>query len=160
MRRVFRSWRVRRTRKGTFRIDLPEPERDVLRRLLPQLRQVVKGEGPDDGRARRLFPTAYASDEAADADYQRLMHDELVSSRLAALDAVEESLDARELDEVQLLAWMGSVNALRLVLGTMLDVSEDLDLGRLPDDEPDIEAYALYAYLSALLEEIVEVLAA
>jgi hypothetical protein len=141
-----------------YRVDLPTPERDVLARLLPQLRQLVSGEGDDDGRSRRLFPTAYAQDAEADADYQRLMREELVASRLAAIDTVEESLQARELDESQLVAWMASVNSLRLVLGTMLDVSEELDLSRLPADTTDLESYALYAYLSALLEEIVEAL--
>jgi hypothetical protein len=155
---VFGRARIRRTRRGMYRVDLPPPERDVLARLLPQLRQLVSGEGDDDGRSRRLFPTAYAQDAEADADYQRLMREELVASRLEAIDTVEESLQARELDESQLVAWMASVNSLRLVLGTMLDVSEDLDLSRLPPDSEDLESFALYAYLSALLEEIVEAL--
>src|SRR5215467_14246643 len=86
---VFGRARIRRTRRGTYRVDLPPPERDVLARLLPQLRQLVSGEGDDDGRSRRLFPTAYAQDAEADADYQRLMREELVASRLAAIETVE-----------------------------------------------------------------------
>jgi hypothetical protein len=156
---MFRHSRVRRTRSGRYRIDLPDSEREVLGRLLPQLRQLVTGEVPDDGRARRLFPTAYAADPDAETDYQHYMRDELVASRVASVDAVAASLEARELDEAGLQAWMGAINSLRLVLGTMLDVSEDLDVRRLPDDEPDLEAFALYTYLSALLEEIVEALA-
>jgi hypothetical protein len=151
---LFRHARVRRTRRGTYRLDLPDAERTVLRRLLPQLRELLT-QPDDDGRTRRLYPTAYANDEEADAEYQRLMHEELLASRLAGLDAVESTLEATELDEAQLAAWMGSVNSVRLVLGTLLDVSEDLDIGALPDDAPAIESYALYAYLSALLEEIV-----
>ena len=54
------------------------------------------------------------------------------------------------------MAWMTSVNRVRLVLGTMLDVSEDLDVHGVPDDDPDIHSYALYAYLSLLLEELTE----
>ena len=81
-----------------------------------------------------------------------------MASRLAALDAVEASIEATELEEQQLMSWLGAVNNLRLVLGTMLDVSEELEIGVLPDDAPDIEAYALYAYLSSLLGEIVDAL--
>jgi Domain of unknown function (DUF2017) len=155
---LFRRSRIRRTRRGTYRVELPEEERDLLRRLLPQLRSLVGDEDPGDGRTRRLYPPAYTDDADADADYQRLMREDLVASRLAAIDAVEASVDANELDEQQLLAWLGSVNSLRLVLGTVLDVSEELEIGELPEETPDVEAYALYAYLSSLLGEMVDAL--
>jgi Domain of unknown function (DUF2017) len=155
---LFRRSRIRRTRRGTYRVELPEEERDLLRRFLPQLRSLLGDEDPDDGRTRRLDPPAYVDDADADADYQRLMREDLVASRLAAIDAVEASVDATELNEQQLLAWLGSVNNLRLVLGTVLDVSEELELGELPEETPDVEAYALYAYLSSLLGEMVDAL--
>ena len=154
----FHRGRVRRTRKGLYRLDIPEAERAVLRRLLPQLRSVLNDEDPADDRARRLFPPAYTDDEDANAEYQRLMREDLVASRLAALDTVEESLDASELTEEQLVAWMNAVNSVRLVLGTLLDVSEELDIGRMPDETPDVESYALYAYLSNLLGDMVDAL--
>ena len=154
----FHRGRVRRTRKGMYRLDVPDNEREILRRLLPQLRTVLADEEPADERARRLFPPAYTDDEAADAEYQRLMREDLVASHLAALDLVEASLDANELTEGQLVAWMSAVNSVRLVLGTLLDVDEELDIGRLPNATPDIESYALYAYLSNLLGDMVEAL--
>jgi hypothetical protein len=154
---VLRRRRLRRRRSGGFRLDLPAEERALLSRLLPQLREVI-ALPPDDPRVRRLYPTAFPDDPEKEAEYQRFMQSELVASRTAAIDTVEGSLDANELDEEQALAWMAAVNTLRLVLGTMLDVDEDLDLGRLPADDPDIESYALYAYLSLLLEELVSAL--
>jgi hypothetical protein len=155
---LFRRSRIRRTRRGTYRVELPDEERDLLRRLLPQLRSLVADDDPGDGRTRRLHPPAYTDDTEADADYQRLMREDLVASRLAAVDAVEASVDASELDEQQLMSWLGAVNNLRLVLGTVLDVSEELEIGELPEETPDVEAYALYAYLSSLLAEIVDAL--
>ena len=53
---------------------------------------------------------------------------------------------------------MQSLNALRLVLGTRLDVGEDDDPHVDPDD-PDAPAWALYYFLSALVAELVDVLA-
>ena len=141
-----------------YRLDVPDTERELLRRLLPQLRAVLTDEAAADERARRLFPPAYTDDEAADAEYQRLMREDLVASHLAALETVETSLDATELSEEQLVAWMSAVNSVRLVLGTLLDVSEELDIGRLPDATPDIVSYALYAYLSNLLGDMVDAL--
>jgi hypothetical protein len=155
---LFRRSRIRRTRRGTYRVELPDEERELLRRLLPQLRALVADDDPGDGRTRRLHPPAYTDDDEADADFQRLMREDLVASRVAALEAVEASVDATELDEQQLMSWLGSVNNLRLVLGTVLDVSEELEIGELPDEAPDVEAYALYAYLSSLLGEIVDAL--
>jgi hypothetical protein len=139
-------------------VELPEEERDLLRRLLPQLRLLLTEEDPGDGRTRRLHPPAYTDDDEADADYQRLMREDLVASRLAAVDAVEASVDASELDEQQLMSWLGAVNNLRLVLGTVLDVSDDIEIGEVPDETPDLETYALYAYLSSLLGEMVDAL--
>ena len=82
------------------------------------------------------------------------MHEELVASRTAAIDTVEASIGAKELDEAQAAAWMTSLNSVRLVLGTMLDVSEETDVAMVGDEDPDVQAYALYAYLSLLLEEL------
>ena len=155
---LFRRSRIRRTRSGAYRVELPEEERDLLRRLLPQLRLLLTEEDPGDGRTRRLHPPAYTDDAEADADYQRFMREDLVASRLAAVDAVEASIDASELDEQQLMSWLGAVNNLRLVLGTLLDVSDDAEIGELPDETPDVETYALYAYLSSLLGEMVDAL--
>jgi hypothetical protein len=158
---MLRRYRVKRTRKGTFKLDLPSEERDALRSLFQQLRQLLADDGAapaadDDGRARRLFPTAYASDDAAEAEYQRLMRSELVASRLEALDLVEATLDAGELSAEQLQSWMASLNAVRLVLGTLLDVAEDDRLDQVAPTDPNFEGRVLYGYLSMLLDEMVD----
>jgi hypothetical protein len=77
---------------------------------------------------------------------------------LTALDMVEASLDRAELSEEEAAAWLQSVNSVRLVLGTLLDVDEYLDLDDVPDDDPEIQGYAIYSYLSALLDELVQAL--
>jgi hypothetical protein len=150
-----RRYRVRASGSG-FDINLPDEERQLLKHLLPQLREVMTD--PSDDRARRLFPTAYADDAERDAEYQRFMRDELVTSRLAALDRFEETAMAKSVDEGTLLGWMQSINAVRLVLGTLLDVGEDSDPTEVDQTHPNYAEYALYGYLSALLHEIVEAL--
>lgn len=154
-----RRRRIKRTHSGTFRFGIGDDERELLGQLLPQLRELITAApGPHDDRVRRLFPTAYAQDPEHDAEYHRLMRDELIASRLAAIDQVETSLAATELTEAELLGWIQSVNAVRLVLGTMLDVSEDAEQEPVADDDPDLPNLALYGYLSALLDEMVTVL--
>ena len=67
-----------------------------------------------------------ADDAEADAEYQRLMREELVASRLAGIATVDAALQMP--DPSTRRRWsrsMQAINGLRLVLGTMLDVGED-----------------------------------
>jgi hypothetical protein len=150
--------RVKRSRKGGFDLRLPESERQLVTSLVGQLRRVLTGEDvAADPGMRRLFPSAYADDAARDAEYREMVHDDLLAARLGALDVVEATVGASNVDEAQLLAWMGAINDLRLVLGTRLDVSEETAFDADPED-PDAPALAVYQYLSFLLESIVDAL--
>jgi hypothetical protein len=142
---------VRRTRKGDFEVKLPDAERDVLRSLPGQLRELLAS---DDPSVFRLFPSAYPDDPEREAEYSQLVRHELVEHHLASLDTLEQTLDETRLTEEQLLAWLGATNDLRLVLGTRLDVSEDM--AEIPDDDPRAPAFAVYGYLTWLQEQLVE----
>ena len=103
-----------------------------------------------------MFPAAYPDDAAQELEYQTLVHGNLLEHRLVTLDEFEATLDAETLTVEQIEHWMSALNDLRLVLGTLLDVSEDA-----VDFDPDAEdAYgqAVYHFLSGLLDQVVEVL--
>ena len=141
-----------------FRLNLQAEERDLIRRLMGELRSLLLGP-PDDDRLRRLFPTAYHQevDRAMDDEFQRLMRDDLVASRLRGIDLVDEFLlaaakNSAKLSEAQLLAFVQALNGVRLVLGTMLDVSEEHELDDIADDHPLAGEYHLYAFLSWILD--------
>ena len=146
--------RVRRTRRGDFQLRLEREERDVLRVLLAELRDLL---GADDPALRRLFPPGYADDPELARQYRELVHSDLWSQRLAAVSVVEETLEADRLDDEQIAAWLSVLNDLRLVLGTRLDVTEDME--DLPDDDPRAPAFAVYRFLTWLEWQVVEVLA-
>jgi len=148
---------VRRT-DGSFAVRLSEDERTLLAGLVDQLDELVDA-GPDDPLARRLFPVAYPDDEAREAEYRLLAGEELRSSRRAALEVMRSTTQAAVLTEDQVSAWLQSINALRLVLGTRLDMQEDDD-GTIDPDDPEANARALYHYLSALTDVIVTGLSA
>ncbi len=148
--------RIKRTRHGDFRLKLPQPERAVLRSLPGRLRELLAS---GDAALVRLFPPGYADDPKLDAEYRELVHDDLVAHHMASLAVMEETIEADRLSEDQLASWLGALNDLRLVLGTQLDVTEDLDPQALPDDDPRAPAYALYFYLGWLQEQVVEALA-
>jgi hypothetical protein len=153
---VIERRRVKRARDGSFHLRLPSVERDLLRTLPAQLRALL---GSNDPALRRLAPPAYVDDTEREAEYRRLMGEDLLASKRAALDVVEETIDAEVLDESQLTAWMGALNDLRLVMGTALDVSEDMDIEALDDEDPQTPLFALYGYLGFLQEQVVAALA-
>lgn len=153
---AFLGIKVRRQRDGRYRVDLDPWERDLLRSLPGQLRDLLQ---TDDPALERLFPTAYLGDDEEtqrrNDEYQRLIRGDLLARKQSALDVLEETVDAEVLDEEQLVAWMGAVNDVRLVLGTRLDVSEDMGEDPFDDDDPRAPAYGLYVYLAHLQEWIV-----
>ena len=98
----------------------------------------------------------HPDDAEREAEYQRLMRDELVASRLAGIEVVKGVLagNAKKVTftEEQLASFMQAVNGVRLVLGTILGVSED---DAVDDLEEHVPEYQLYAYLSWLLDSAV-----
>jgi hypothetical protein len=145
-----------------FVVQLGADESALVRRLVDELRTLLTDELPDS-EARvllvRLFPVAHADDPEAEAEYQRLMRDELVQSKLAAFAIVDEVLASPgRVDERRLIAFMQSINSIRLVLGTMLGVTDDPDLPEVNPGFEDAPEYHLYAWLSWLLDHIVHAL--
>jgi len=130
----------------------------MMRSVPEQLRALLDGDldAPD---LRRLFPPAYEADADLQAEYRSLTVDDLAERRREALRVVEETVDANELSEEQLAAWLGVVNDVRLVLGTRLDVTDDSYMRPLPEDDPRFAQFALFSYMGFLEENIVEALA-
>lgn len=142
--------RISRRSPGRFALEIPKEERLLLRNLLPDLGELVQSRDPD---TKRLFPTAYHDDPEKEAEYQGLMANDLAAGRMAAIKTVEETIDGPEIGLPQLEGWMEAINSLRLVLGTRLEVGEDLPL--LDPGDPDAPAYAVYEYLGWLMEQAV-----
>ncbi len=153
---------IRATSDGRFTIDIGADESALVRRLVGELRAMLTTDEPTDEITTllaRLFPVVHPDDEEREAEYQRLMRDELVQSKLASFTIVEEALDGDgEVDEAGLLAFMQSVNSIRLVLGTMLGVTDDPDADEVAPGFAESPEYALYGYLSHLLEHAVRAL--
>jgi Domain of unknown function (DUF2017) len=141
---------------GKYELHLDEREREVLRIMLGELRDLLI-EGNDDS-LQRLFPPAYANDDEHEAEYQALAYDELLQNRLGGLDLVEHTLNEVALDDEQLNDWLKAVNELRLVIGTQLDVTED-EAFEVADDDPERNKKAVYLFLGYLLDDIVDALA-
>ncbi|HYH50963.1 MAG TPA: DUF2017 family protein [Acidimicrobiia bacterium] len=162
----------RRNRSGGFDVVLEAGEAAVLTRLCEELTTLLSASGGDDAPdpvLERLFPRAYLdpTEEEAESDWQRLVHDDLVDGRRKALATVEGTLAGAKvkrarfeltLDDEQAQDWLAVINDARLALGTRLQVTEDLDFSDLDGDDPDNAPYAVYWWLGMLEERLIEVL--
>jgi hypothetical protein len=142
---------------GTFEVNLPTETRQGLLHMAEELAQFQTTDSPE---TRRLFPTAYPDDPERDAGYQIFARDLLVEKRKAAVEVMRRTVEATTMSAEDLTAWMGILNDYRLVLGTMLDVSEDEDpdLGGLDPDDPATGARLLYHELGHLVALLVDAL--
>ena len=148
-----------------YRINLDDEERHFVRRLVGEVRELLTSMPVGDPKMARLFPPAYSNaggeDADAEAEYQRLMRDELVASRLDSIGRIDELLadaSTTTMTADQLNAFVVSLNSVRLILGTILGVTDE------DDDEEDDPAsplaaeMAMYNFLSWLLDSAVTAL--
>jgi Domain of unknown function (DUF2017) len=130
---------------------------------------------PEDPVLKRLFPTAYADDEEAAAEFRRFTEGSLRDGKAAAACAVIDGLEEAglpqqldetglmidvELDESEAEIWMRSFTDVRLALATRLEVEEG-DEGywaTLPDDDPRTQAHDIYDWVGYLQETLVHAL--
>ena len=147
---------------GRYRLNLDDDERAFLATLPDQIEALLLAAGKPDSAAGtvagRLFPPAYVSEPGLDAEYPRLMRDELVHRRIEAVGMVRDTVGSAELTLEQLDAWMRVLNDVRLVLGTALDVTEDRDLFDVPDTAADLPQRMVYEFLTTLVDEAVRAL--
>ena len=147
--------RFGRDRQGRVHPRLRPAEHDVLEVVARQVQEVLAA---DDPSTTRLFPVAYPADAEAEAEYRAMLGTALRDRHQHALDTLAVTASADTVDEAELHQWMGALEVARLVLGTQLDVHEDMT--EIDPLDPRAGQFALYAYLSVLQGEIVDALAA
>ncbi|MET7369777.1 DUF2017 domain-containing protein [Streptomyces sp. NPDC005566] len=134
-------------------------------------------EPPTDPALARLFPEAYGNEDKelreASAEFRRFTENDLrtrkrddallVVRTLDALTPAEDGGAVLTLTADECRSWLGSLNDLRLTIGTRLEVSDedegqDGSLYRLPDSDPRKPMVMAYLWLGALQETLVETL--
>lgn len=149
------------------RMQLRDEEVDLLRRLRDELAAVLRAGDRGDAVTRRLFPPAVTGDDEADDELRRLMHDDLLQSRLTALEEVlgylerahrEKRRQVVDLVEGEPVLVLGVLNDLRLALGAR--VGFDLLEGRddLTTDDPRLPSLAVMDHLAMWQEQLLAVL--
>jgi hypothetical protein len=150
---------------GMIEVRLSEPEIDAVRRVAAE----ILGELDDvtHPSMRRLFPPAYEKEPALEEEFAALTRGDLIDHKKATAKTVMASIDAGKrkrggwtgkLDEETAHAWLTMLNDARLILGTRLDVTEEMDHAPLPADDPRAPEHNIYIYLSSLQWALVEAL--
>ncbi len=148
---------IKRRKDGTYAVRLDPNVRVILADLARQLGPAIEQRDP---MTKRLFPPAYPGEVLRDAEqeYRDLVDAPLTNHHRGALDVLAETALAETLSESELESWLSAVGSMRLVLGTRLDVSEDMPT---PDPEdPAAPEFSVFEFLGELQFLIVEVLAA
>ena len=127
---------------------------------------------PEDPVLARLFPTAYADDEEAAAEFRRFTEGTLREGKAKAAGTIIDTLEDAglpdelredgltidvEMDEPTAQTWMRSFTDIRLALATRLGV-EDGDEEywySLPDDDPRAQAHDIYEWVGWLQETLI-----
>ncbi|MFJ9377828.1 DUF2017 domain-containing protein [Streptomyces sp. NBC_01261] len=162
----------------------PGPGEDASADPLAELFAEGPSEPPADPVLRRLFPDAYTDPEQApdspqdaeermahSAEFRRFTENDLRAGKRENALAVVRTLDALTLGGdggaiLKLTAeesrqWLGSLNDLRLAIGSRLDITDEDDtddLYRLPDEDPRKPMVMAYLWLGGLQETLVNTL--
>lgn len=159
---------------GKITLKLDDAEQGVLSQLFEQMAELLNDSEietssdplakmlnmsgstqiSDDPALARLFPDGYSDDEHASADFRRFTEQDLRAQKITALATVRTALDdwpgKSTVSSQQAQDWLKALNDLRLVLGTRLEISDevetDFDL-----DEPGIHLYNYLTYLQGTL---------
>jgi len=153
--------RIRPAKGGGYEVRLATEERELLAALplqhlslLDDVGDELPGDLPD--ALRRLLPPAYTTDPDAERAYVALTRHDLMEHHRESLETMSATAKATRIDHDQLVAWLGALNDLRLVLGSMLGVTED-------EAEPPVgdahqAEWIAYLYLGGLQSELIDIL--
>jgi hypothetical protein len=140
---------------GGVVLGLTSGIRDMLTSLCDQLETLLTtGDRSSDPALERLSPAAHPDDPLRELEFEQLAGDDLAAGRLADLRELRATAGADVLDEEQVLAWLRTLNNLRLVLGTRLDVTEESGVEDFAGDETSSSAFELYGALTMIQGEL------
>ena len=143
-------------KNGAFKVETPDWQIQIFRGLAKELKTVLSG--GNSSLTTRLFPVAYQSDEAANEEYIKLTHEDLLQSHLTSLKLIEDIATDEEASEDTLIKIMQGINILRLVVGTRLkiDDEEPENAPQASKDHPDHNLCLIFHLLGEILSIIVD----
>ncbi|HEY0636077.1 MAG TPA: DUF2017 domain-containing protein [Pseudonocardiaceae bacterium] len=113
---------------------------------------------PDDRVLARLLPDFTRDDDVLAGGLRSLHEPELIDAKDGVAAVVLRTCPpdggAVRLDDEQAAAWLSAINDVRLALGTVLEVSEDMP-DELPREDPRSAHLGVYHWLTYMQESLV-----
>jgi hypothetical protein len=145
--------RITTAGKGGVNVDLPADVRELLASLAKQLVELIDDPGAaDDPGMARLFPPASIDDPMEALGFEQLMGEALRAGKRESAAVLRATASATHLNADETLAWMRCLNDVRLLLGTRLDIQEDVDVETMLSDPLAEQAALTYLALTELVE--------
>jgi hypothetical protein len=139
--------------KGGVNVDLPPDIRELLASLAKQLVELIDDpDSADDPGMARLFPPASVDDPMEALGFEQLMGEALRAGKRESAAVLRATATATQLNAEETLAWMRCLNDIRLLLGTRLNVQEDVDVEAMLSDPLSEQAAVMYIALTELVE--------
>jgi hypothetical protein len=117
---------------------------------------------PTDRVLARLLPDFHREDATLSGGLRALHEPELVALKDTAAGVVLDTCPARggrlRLSDEQAQAWLSALNDVRLALGTVLEVTEDMP-DELPAGDPRAAHLVVYHWLTWVQESLIQALA-
>jgi hypothetical protein len=169
-----------RRSRGLVTTVLSEREAGLLRGLVGQVRDMLSARvaaipqdelaeitgiiagpttAPDDRVLARLLPDFHRDDATLSGGLRALHEPDLVAVKDGVAAVVLDTCPARggrvRLSDEQAQAWLSALNDVRLALGTVLDVTEDMP-DELPSDDPRAPHLGVYHWLTWVQESLIQ----
>jgi uncharacterized protein DUF2017 len=139
--------------RGGVDVDLPVELRGLLASLAKQLAELIDDpDSADDPGMARLFPPASVDDPMEALGFEQLMGEAIREGKRESASILRATADAKHLNADETLAWMRCLNDIRLLLGTRLDVREEMDVESFTSDPLTEQAAITYIALTELVE--------
>lgn len=144
---------LRRLEGGRFENLLHDEEKELLSVLPGLVNEAIDMNSP---YVTRLFPPTYPFDTVAQAEFEKISSDALVKQHRGVLEGFCASIQKPEITLDDLMTWVGAINNIRLLLGTALDVYEEMQ--QPSEDDPRFQDFVIFDYLTWLQGSILEFL--
>ena len=169
-----------RRSRGLVTTVLSEREAGLLRGLIGQVRDMLGARGaatpqdelaeitgitagpttaPEDRVLARLLPDFHRDDATLSGGLRALHEPELLAVKDGVAAVVLDTCPARggrvRLSDEQAQAWLSALNDVRLALGTVLDVTDDMP-DELPPEDPRAPHLGVYHWLTWVQESLIQ----
>ncbi|HVE96399.1 MAG TPA: DUF2017 domain-containing protein [Pseudonocardiaceae bacterium] len=169
-----------RRSRGLVTTVLSEREAGLLRGLVGQVRDMLGARvaatpqdelseltgitaghstAPEDRVLSRLLPDFHRDDAALSSGLRSLHEPELLAVKDGVAGVVLDTCPPHggrvRLSDEQAHAWLAALNDVRLALGTVLEVTEDMP-DELPPDDPRVPHLGVYHWLTWVQESLIQ----